>query len=134
MSKHLLSIAALAAAAGLLLSGCAPKSATENTSPMPEPAPEPTTSVLVSENRLPEGFPETATEIRSVVDGEKIAYAWHGEGRTQGCEPSDGFPDGYAAPLLLQDVALKNVVKCGDFWQAEQADGSFLAWNTPHQL
>ena len=131
MSKHLLSIAALAAATGLLLSGCAPKSSPQETSPTTEP--EPTEDVLVSEDRLPKGFPEGATEIRSVVEGDKVAYAWHGEGRSEGCEASEGFPDGYAAPLLLQDVALKNVVKCGDFWQAEQADGSFVAWNSPHQ-
>lgn len=86
-------------------------------------------AALIKQGKLPETFPTDAKNIRVVEDGDRVAVAWAGEALSGSCSASTETPGSYALGLLIQDAALEEVQQCGDFWQAKQADGTWVSWN-----
>ena len=123
-----------AAVAALLLTGCTATPAPEDSGQGAGPEDSrPTASelnTLREDGTLPKTFPEDAENVRLIRDGDKIAASWTGEPLAGECAPSTDSPAPYAALLLLMDVGLEDVEQCGDVWQATQADGSHVFWNT----
>ena len=132
------------AVAAFALVGCAPAGGTDSTT-SPNEGSETASSVrdyrpntseleaLISQETLPKTFPTDAQDIRVVEDGKKIAATWTGPALTGSCTSSTESPGSYALSLLIQDAGLEKVQKCGDFWQAQQVDGSRVLWNNSDQ-
>lgn len=79
---------------------------------------------------VPPGFPTDATDVHIETDGELVAVKWTGP-RMEGCTAAavGAIPNAAAIALLYQDVGIKNIEQCGDFWQADQVDGTHILWN-----
>lgn len=86
---------------------------------------------LIDQGILPADFPRNAVSVRMNVDGDAIGVTWNGDRLTEGCMAGDAEVNAPVAMLMLQDVGIENVERCGDFWQADQADGSHILWNLP---
>lgn len=85
---------------------------------------------LVADGTLPAAFPADAEQVRVLTLGDRVAASWQGAPLATDCVASDQQVASYAIPLLLMDVGLEQVEQCGDVWQAEQADGSRVLWNS----
>ncbi|WP_202382066.1 hypothetical protein [Leucobacter chromiireducens] len=135
--------ATAAAAAVLLLAGCASGSPAgedtnsggdggETSTAGPSDT-APTTAELerlIADGVLPADFPAAAERVRLIQDGDELAASWTGAALSEGCSAADSSPGSIASMLLLQDVGITEVQQCGAVWQATQADGSHVLWNT----
>lgn len=85
---------------------------------------------LVASGALPSDFRPEAGSVRLIASGPRVAATWSGPALASSCAAQDGgSPAGFVSILLLQDVGLTDVQRCGEFWQATQADGSRVLWN-----
>lgn len=85
---------------------------------------------LITDGVLPEGFPKDATNVRLVQDGDRVAASWAGDRLTGSCSAASSSPGSFAMTLLIQDAGLEQVEQCGAVWQATQADGTHVLWNS----
>lgn len=115
---------------GASLTGCAGGGDPEPSGPQDYAPTAAQIEELVKDGTLPAGFPVDAERVRVIRDGDSVAVSWVGEGIDAKCSPSEGSVGSYAMPLLIMDAGLESVERCGDFWQAVQADDSRVAWNT----
>lgn len=137
MTKTWLTQAGAVAALVLLLAGCAPAPA-PNTgvnagdSGVPSEAAPSGADLqkLIDDGTLPADFPADAERVRLIEQGKKLAASWTGEALSADCAAAESSPGSVAAILLLQDAPLTDIERCGDVWQATQADGSHVLWNT----
>ncbi|RKQ90004.1 hypothetical protein U746_1252 [Mycolicibacterium mucogenicum 261Sha1.1M5] len=129
--KHPIPAVAAVALTALLLAGCAgsgePPAPTES-----KPSAE-EVKQFITDGTLPAGFPQDAEGVRVIQQGAQIAASWRGSPIDADCVPSTDGPGAYASALLLMDVGIQQAEKCGDSWQASQADGSRIFWNTSRE-
>lgn len=85
---------------------------------------------LIADGVLPADFPTTAERVRLIQDGDELAASWKGDPLSTGCSAAESSPGAIASMLLLQDVGITEVQQCGKVWQATQADGSHVLWNS----
>ncbi|GAA2835123.1 hypothetical protein FB468_2349 [Leucobacter komagatae] len=126
--KNRLIASAAALFAASLLAGCAGA----GEPPAPKDFSPSTAEVekLVAEGTFPKGFPKDAEGVRVIQQGDQVAASWKGSPIKADCVPSADGPGSYASLLLLMDVGIQETEKCGDVWQAVQADGSRIFWNS----
>ncbi|SJN08983.1 hypothetical protein FM113_04960 [Leucobacter sp. 7(1)] len=137
MTNTWLAKAGVVAALALLLAGCAPASepnagVNAGDSGIPSEAAPSGADLqkLIDDGTLPADFPAGAERVRLIEHGKKLAASWTGEPLGADCSAAESSPGSYAAILLLQDVPLTDIQRCGDVWQATQADGSHVLWNS----
>lgn len=111
----------------LILSGCASGTTTEQPKPVPDASSQ--LKELRDSEKLPSTFPTETEDLRVEIDGQEFGVSWKGDRISGDCKASDASPNSTASILLLQDAGLKDIQKCGDVYQATQADGSNVAWN-----
>ncbi|MFF8819137.1 MULTISPECIES: hypothetical protein [Leucobacter] len=129
--KHPLAAVAAIVFTGSLLAGC---SGTGEPAAPTDSAPSAAEiEKFIADGTFPEGFPSDAKDVRVAQQGKQVAASWKGSPIDADCVPSTDGPGPYASLLLLMDVGIQQTEKCGDFWQATQADGSRLFWNSSRE-
>lgn len=111
----------------LILAGCASGETTDPPKPVPDASSQ--LQELRDSGKLPSTFPKETKDLRVEVDGKEFGVSWKGDRISGDCKASDATPNSTTSILLLQDAGLEDIQKCGDVYQATQADGSIVAWN-----